>query len=271
VRALYVLGSHAEGTAVPLSDLDLLVVLDAPLAPAAQVAAEALRAELAAECPVRLDLLWRGADELAGLHAVLQQSLRSGSRLAYGDDVAATLPPVDHAAFCRAAWDGALHFCLNILRGVVWAGTPLACPEPGDEFCGYARKRIDDWYPAAQTQGTKELVAAASRLATALIATLAGQRAGGKTEAFRLYAAAVGGPWAGWLSAVFEQCKLRWHYAVPTAAAEREALRALCGRMADFENDALGVYGEFRAQQAAGDAGGRAWAAAREGQIVSRV
>jgi hypothetical protein len=159
---------------VPLSDLDLLLVLDRVLTAEEQAAAEALRAELAAGCPVRLDLLWRGMEELAGLHAVLQQSLRSGSRLALGADVAAALPPVDHGAFTRAAWDGALHFCLQVLRGVDRAAFPLACPEPGDAFCGYARKRIDNWYPAAQVQGTKELVAAASRLATAQIATLAG-------------------------------------------------------------------------------------------------
>lgn len=266
IRALYVLGSYAEGTPVPLSDLDLLLILRGTPVPAE---AEALAGELAAACPARVDLIVRGEAELGGLHAVLQQSLRSGSRLVCGEDLRQELPPVAHAAFARAAWDGALHFSLRLLRGVTAAAHPLGCPDPSDAFCGYATPRIAEWYPPGTTGGTKELVATASRLATAMVATLSDRRHGGKSEAFRLFPAVVGGPWAGFVRRIFEQCKLGWHYAVPADPAERDELSALCRQMTDFENYALEVYGGFwRGQHESDDPAARAYAEARRGRIV---
>jgi predicted nucleotidyltransferase len=108
LKAAYVLGSYAEGTAVPGSDLDVLVVLRGTMTREEAEAARTVADELGAASPVRLDVLVRGEAELGRLHAVLQQSLRSGSRLVYGEDLRQDLPPVDHAAYTRAAWDGAL-------------------------------------------------------------------------------------------------------------------------------------------------------------------
>jgi hypothetical protein len=268
LRAVYVLESHAEGTAVPGSDLDVLVVLRGAPGAEERKAAEALAEELGAESPMRLDVVVRGEAELEGLHAVLLQSLRSGGRLVYGQELRQALPPVDHEAYTRAAWDGALHFCLRELRGVAATAHPLACPAPGDEFCGYATTRIGEWYAPGTRRGTKELVATVSRLAAALVATVSEERAGGKGQAFELFARRVGGSWAGFVGDIFEKGKRRWHYGVPEAAGERETLRALCRRMVDFENHAVLIYRGFWERQAQSEeAEARRWAEERRMRI----
>jgi predicted nucleotidyltransferase len=269
VEAAYVLGSYAEGTAVPGSDLDVLVVLRGTMTREEAEAARTLAEALGAASPVRLDVVVKGGAELAGLHAVLRQSLRSGSRLVYGEDLRPALPPVDHETYTRAAWDGALHFCLSQLRGITSAAYPLTCPEPEDEFCGYATARVGEWYPPGTRRGTKELVATVSRLAAATVATTSAERAGGKSEAFGLFGRVVGGPWAGFVGDIFEQGKLRWRYRVPEAPSERAALRALCAQMAGFENTAMLIYRGFWERQArCAVEEARRWAEERQRRIV---
>jgi hypothetical protein len=249
----------------------VLVVLRGAAAAEERPRAEALAREMGPASGVRLDVVVRGETELSGLHAVLQQALRSGSRLVYGEDLRQDLPPVDHEAYTRAAWDGALHFCLQQLRGAASAEYPMTCPEPDDEFYGYATARIGEWYPPGTRRGTKELVATVSRLAAARVATASEERAGGKREACRLFGRVVGGPWAGFVDDIFERGKLQWHYRVPEEAGEREALRALCEKMAPFENEAVLIYRDFWERQVKSDEeGARKWAEERRGRIVFR-
>jgi hypothetical protein len=136
-------------------------------------------------------------------------------------------------------WDGALHFVLSILRSVNRSDLPLRYPEADGEFFGYDHIRVAEWYPPDFQQGTKELVATVSRLCSALLADRVEMQAAGKTEAFRLYAEHIGDEWTPLVKAIFEACKLRWHYRVPTDAAGRRRLRALCQRTLEFENHAL--------------------------------
>jgi predicted nucleotidyltransferase len=246
VRSYYLLGSYAEGTAVPpLSDIDLLVVLDDTAMTEAAGTAQHLAQRYAVRSPARLDVTIRREAELPALHAVLRRSLKSGSRLLDGAELRPSLPEVPLQEFRWAVWDGALHFVLNVLRGVERCALPVSYPDPGGEFFGYDRIRIGEWYPPALEQGTKELVAAASRLCSALLAEQAGVQAAGKAAAFRLYTETFDDEWAPLVRDIFERCKLRWRYRVPQGAAEREQLRALCQGMLAFENHALEACRRF--------------------------
>jgi hypothetical protein len=219
--------------------MDLLIIFRGSHTGAQAEAAQEMAQRCAARSPVRLDVTLRGEDELNRLHSVLQHSLKSGSRLLHGEDLRPALPEVSLQPFLLAVWDGALHFVLSILRGVNRSDLPLHYPEPNGEFFGYDRIRVPEWYLPEFQQGTKELVATVSRLCSALLAERAGVQAAGKTEAFRLYAEQIDDEWAPLVQAIFEECKLRWHYRVPTDAAGRGRLRALCQRTLEFENHAL--------------------------------
>ncbi len=240
VRSYYLLGSYADGSAVPLlSDIDLLVFLRGDGSAAQADAARQVAELCAARSPVRLDVTLRREDELSKLHAVLQRSLKSGSRLLHGEDLRPELPEIALEPFRWAVWDGALHFVLQILRGVERTEFPLRYPDPDGEFFGYDRIRVPEWYPPDFRQGTKELVATVSRLCSALLADQAAVQVAGKREAFRRYAELIGDEWTPLVNAIFEACKLRWHYRVPPDAAGRAGLHALCERTLEFENHAL--------------------------------
>jgi hypothetical protein len=93
VRSYYLLGSYAEGSAVPLlSNIDLLIVFKGSHTGAQADAAQEVVQRCAARSPVRLDAMLRGEDELNSLHSVLQRSLKSGSRLLHGEDLRPALP-----------------------------------------------------------------------------------------------------------------------------------------------------------------------------------
>jgi hypothetical protein len=112
------------------------------------------------------------------------------------------------------------------------------------------------------------MVATVSRLAAVMVATVSEERAGGKGQAFELFARVVGGSWAGFVGDIFEQGKLRWQYRVPEAPSEREALRALCRRMVGFENHAVLIYRGFWERQAQSEeAGARHWAEERRMRV----
>jgi hypothetical protein len=237
VRACYVIGSYAEGTAVPVSDADFVVIFrDAFRGPEEQAAAQRLSQDCASAFPVRLDVILGAETALDQLHTVLRVALKLGSVLLYGDDLRAELALPPHAEYRWALRHGALRF-VTLLRGQDnLPALPLAYPHPGDEFFGYTRVRIAGWYPAGVSVGTKELVAAATRIAAAQVAAVSELYVPGKRQAVSLYRQRVGQPWAAWLEQILEECQQRWHYAVPVSAAERAALRALCARMLAFEN-----------------------------------
>ena len=272
VRSYYLLGSYAEGSAVPLlSDIDLFIIFKSRCAGSLAEAAQQLAQTWAARSPVRLDVTIRGEAELDRLHSVLQHSLKSGSRVLHGEDLRPRLPEIPLQAFRWAVWDGALHFVLNILRGVERWDLPLDYPQPEGAFFGYDRIRVPEWYPAEFQQGTKELVATVSRLCSALLADQAEVQAAGKSEAFRLYSDRIVGEWAPFVDDIFNECKLRWHYRVPTDEDDRRRLRALCARTLEFENFALErCQGYFSGLAKAGSASQQAEAAARLRRLATR-
>lgn len=264
--AAVLIGSGADDTDVPLSDIDVIAVLNRPFADDAERAVAVAQAErVSAAHGRRLDLGFVTAAQLASLHAVIQVAMKQESLLLWGDDIRPqlTLPP--HDQYTRDVSDGAWHFLAGILRGTDTLPLPLAAPEPHDALLGYARVRVVPWYPAGMQLGTKELVATATRLATALLALNHGRYAGSKRSAVQQYAQhAHGTPWAGFPQLVYRRCKLEWSYGVPAAAQEQTELRALCASMLAFEQSYCATYGTYLDRLAASeDAATRDWARSR--------
>src|SRR6266540_3123080 len=89
LRGLYVAGSYAERSAVPLSDLDLIAVLQ-------EGSDEQLAGRAAEECaersPIRLDLVTLTASAIAERFVALVPAFRLGTVLVYGADVREEVP-----------------------------------------------------------------------------------------------------------------------------------------------------------------------------------
>ena len=242
VQGYYLLGSYAEGAVVPLSDLDCCAIFAGDWADAAEQAAAAqLAAQLGAERELRLDLVVWSAATLPALHPVLQVTLKLGSTLLYGVDLRDTLalPPLKQYATEMAA--GARFFMAR-LRGLDELARTITYPDAADPFFGYTHKRIAAWYPPEIPAGTKELVAAVSRIASARVAAETGRYVPGKHAAITLYAAHIADTWSPLVTLIFARCKRDWCYLVPAGAAERAELRALCQSMLAFERDFLSRY-----------------------------
>ncbi len=238
VRSYYLLGSYADGGAVPISDIDLLVLFAGARDERERDQGLWLAEGCALLSPTRLDLMLCDEATLAS-EVVL---LRQGGRLIYGTDTRAELPLPPLAIYTRETTDAARYFMAHILRGVERLDVPLTYPDPQGEFFGYDTIRIPEWYPPGTVCGVKELVTTASRLARASLALRAGRYSGSKGGSVTAYRAYIGDEWSDLLDALYQHGKLRWGYALPTSPEERRLLRDLCQRMLAFENDFLARY-----------------------------
>lgn len=241
VRGYYLIGSYAEGCAVAISDIDLIILCGETLTPEERAQADDIVAECTRRSSIRLDAIVRDEATLGG-EAVL---LRYGALLIYGADTRGSLalPPLAH--YTRETLDAARDFLTRVLRGAERLTYPLTYPDPDGEFFGYDTVRIPEWYPPGTEHGVKELVATASRIARAALALRAGRYSGSKAGSVSDYGVHIGDEWSGWLAELYTQGKLRWGYQPPANPDDRRELRALCRQMLAFENDFLARYREY--------------------------
>ena len=238
VRGYYVIGSYADGSATPISDLDLVVLFKRSRPEREGRTADRLVDTLAPACPARLDLTTSGEDDATWE----KHHVKLASQLLFGEDVRSRLPaPRDESTDVRDSFHYAQR-SVQFLRGGARLTYPLAYPDPAGEFFGYDTVRDPSWYPPGTARGLRELVNAVTLAAAALLPPTAGRRCASKGQAVVLYAECVGGRWAPYVEALYRNAKLRWAYLVPQAAAERRLLHRLCAQTLAFENHFLGEY-----------------------------
>jgi predicted nucleotidyltransferase len=241
VRAYYLIGSYADGSAVPCSDLDVVVLVKGRLERADEALAWAVGDRYALRAPARLDLAIGGEDDVSWE----KRHVKLASVFLYGQDIRErlVLPPTAGAQEVRDSLHYALRYLMRYLRGVERLRVPLEYPDPAAEFYGYDTVREPAWYPPGTTRGLRELVNAVTLMASALTPLPAGHhRASTKGQAVTLYRQLAGGPWADYVAAVYELAKRRWGYLLPTAPEERRRLRALCRETLGFEHHFLARY-----------------------------
>lgn len=259
MRGAYLLGSYADGGAVAMSDIDLLLLFSGALTEEERARAQSTAEACALLSPVRLDLII--CDEASISGEVVP--LRYGGRLVAGEDTRAALPLPPLPIYTRETLGAARFFMTVILRGQDHLTYPLAYPEPDGEFFGYDTVRVPEWYPPGTERGVKELVTTATRMARALLALEAGRYCGSKGGSVAAYREAIGGEWGDLLADLYANGKLRWGYSIPTPPDERRLLRDLCARMLAFEHHFLARYHTYLLELLrAGDAAEQAHARA---------
>lgn len=267
IRAYYVTGSFADDSAVPISDIDFMIIFGKPLTREQLGQARALSEHCGLLSPIRLDIGMELEQRLAGLACTM---LKLGSRLVYGDDLRDQLQLPSIALYQRDVTWSPYRFLGQVLRGQEALVYPLTYPDAADPFYGYTQKRIHHWYPADIKQGTKELVTGIARTATALIALRAQRHVGTKQASIRLYRETIGDEWSDYLEMLYHYGKGMWQYQVPESQADQQRLRDLCQQTLAFENHYFAYYRTYLLALLHGSDDDRLFAAERLTQVVYR-
>lgn len=267
IRAYYVIGSYADGSTVPISDIDFAIVFARPLTSDQLAQAHALVQHCAQMSPIRLDIVLTLEQDLSGIEQVL---LKLGSLFVYGEDLRhqLQLPPL--AQYQRDVTWSPYRFLGQVIREQRVLAYPLIYPDATDSFYGYTKKRIAAWYPATVEQGTKELISGVTRTATALLALCAQQYVGTKNASIQLYRDYIGDEWSEYLETLYRKGKGDWHYAVPEHPADQQLLRDLCYQTLAFENHYFWHYRTYLLDLLQRTDSDRLFAAQRLTQVVYR-
>jgi predicted nucleotidyltransferase len=265
VRGYYLLGSYADGTALPVSDVDLGIVFADTFADDHEMRrADRLIRTLDETSAIRID--GGVCDELS---RPLDVRLARAGVLLYGEDTRDRLSLPDPTTYIRQVTGAALHFVVRHLRGGPPVTFPVGYPDPDAPLRGYDPPALAYFYPRGAPGGTKALQVTACWIATASVALATGRVVTGKKEAVRAYAEDVGDEWSGFLADVYQRCKYVWGYRMPADPIERARLDAMCEQMPRFESRYLERHRAFVLQQLrAPDPDGRLFAAGRLGWIV---
>ena len=274
VRGYYVLGSYTDGTEVPASDLDLVVLVAAFRDEAERDAAHQLARQWVSQSEIELDIQILAEDEA---QRGIEPSLKHGSLLIYGQDTRDDLPLMPIEAWVRDRMHSSYWRVARLFTRPEITTFPLAYPDPAGEFYGYDRRlvRLRD---GRQVPCTRDLIRLTGWAATARLAYERGVYVARKSECHVLYRQHIGDEWSALLEDIYTLCRGRWAYLIPDEAAERARLRALCAQTLDFENAFLVVYtryliAELHGSDAAAEAALRVLALApyRDPEVVAAL
>jgi predicted nucleotidyltransferase len=241
IRAGYLFGSHADGTAVAISDLDLFLVLRGSLASGAT---EQLR-DIGRSCSTSRDV----AVDIAviGEEALLREGhfrIQAASLHVHGEDLRSEMPAISLAHYLRTYAEAPVAY-MRILRQTDRLRCPVTYPDPRGDFFGYdSRVLPPNLRPVPNIKG---MVSTVCWIATATVGLRGRLTARSKAEGVALYRQCVGDRWADFVAEIYELGKRRLGYLLPQRESERQQLRLLCRQMPAFENDYLAHYRRFLA------------------------
>ena len=227
IRGYYMMGSYADNSAIATSDLDMLVVFKSSLNPdeAQRFSDRLAQCQLTTSIPLDIDAA--NEEDLLDYGVV---NFRRASLLMYGEDIRPLVTqeqPID--SFIR----GMMHNQYGSIAGgrgnPEVLTIPLDYPDPAGEFYGYDSRPIVACDGTTQN-GTKNLVLLVLWLTTALLAFTTGEYIVTKRQCVTLYRRLINDEWTELIETVYEQCRNRWNYFVPSDPVERQQLRALCDR-----------------------------------------
>ncbi|HEX5439821.1 MAG TPA: hypothetical protein VFW76_02980 [Ktedonobacterales bacterium] len=249
LRAVYVLGSYADASAVSTSDLDLELIIADHLLDDERARIQAFLAGFASSTEGELDI---GFPDEDSLRAGVSPILKLGGRLLWGVDLRQTLDLMPLAAWTRDRMHTSYWRLFGLFSRPLPLAMPLDYPDPADEFYGYARRltRLPDGRDVA---GTRDLMRSVGWMATALVAYQASQYVATKRDCASMYRTQIGDEWSDLLDDMAEWVRGGWQYRIPADPEERARLRAICARTLGFENHFLMVYRDYALAELRGE------------------
>jgi len=275
IQACFITGSYANGTAVPSSDLDGVIVIADSADPLhrVQVGDSVQRLSARAQIEVSLDVLT--LDELLqhlDVHASV--AVKGDSVLVAGEDIRSKLALPPPSLYARWMTDFAFTLLSQVpllpipvpavLRRT--GGTvpyPLSAPDPVAEFLGYDTCRTKSGAPIPSLKPIEKSV----RGVAVAISSLRGAYSADRSRYVETYIDAVGDEWTELVAETYALCKQKLLYEVPESKADRLKLRRICERTLEFENHFLRVYRRYLLELLKADGEDVVFAAKRLGQI----
>ncbi|MEM7129443.1 MAG: nucleotidyltransferase domain-containing protein [Chloroflexota bacterium] len=241
VIGYYLEGSYADGTAIPTSDLDLIVVFDGEFAYGEDEAATALIRTLEEFSPIELDI--ELIDEVT-LRENANPMFKLGSQLVYGKDIRASIPLMSIEQWARQRMHAAYWLMINVFERPKPVHIPLEFPKPDAPFFGYINRpmRLTD---GSEVMTTRNLIRVTGWIATARLAHEAREYVMRKRECYPTYQRVIGDEWTPLLSQIDQRVRTDWHYRIPESKVERQELCTLLEQTVAYENHFLGVYRQF--------------------------
>lgn len=236
VRSYYVTGSYADGTAVPTSDLDVMIVLKNNATHDELDKIFDIADQISLLSPLFLDLEGIGEDQLSSKG----HFLKFASLFIYGDDIRDAIQTPDIDDYVRNCMHNPpIYFMTHVARRQPVVTFPLDYPDRTAEFYGYDHNPLEDH------QDTKVLMAIIGHAATAIVALKTRQFVGTKSQCLSMYKQHVHDEWTDLLTEVYTVYRNAWSYRIPENAEDRRRLRHVCERTLRFENHFLKLYRSY--------------------------
>jgi predicted nucleotidyltransferase len=234
IRAYYLVGSYYDGSATHTSDLDVMIIFrDAFLEGEEQrtVQTKKICRQIA---PIHVDLPAFSEDMLKYRDNI---GLKLGSTLIYGEDMRDQIALSSMETYLSDIVTAPTRFITRLLRNVSSVTYPLTYPNPNDQFFGYVN--LTTLADGTDVEDTKNLVLVVCWITTVTVAFKSRQYVPGKGDSVRMYREHINDEWADFVESVYNTCKTKWGYVVPSDPTEREWLGQICQQMLDFENHFL--------------------------------
>jgi predicted nucleotidyltransferase len=249
IRAYYLAGSYADGSAVPSSDIDIRVVFKGGFHGEEEVArVRRVRDDCRLLSPVDIDLPPLSEERL--LHdadwAHETISIKLAGVPLYGEDIRASLQLPSFEQYTRNITAAPIQFFARLHGGLPLI-FPLAYPDLQGDFYGY--EEVDQ----GGEHSTKMLVHIVGFAASCIVALRAKRMVTKKSDWLAAYKQSIGDEWAAFLETTYTKGKLVWRYRIPDSDSEKKILRDLCHETLTFENHFLALYHDYLLELLGGD------------------
>lgn len=227
IRSYYLVGSYADSSATPLSDIDIRIIFKDDFTAGEEEKMRQVRhycrliSPIPIDCPPLSEA--RLLHDVNWLHEPL--GIKSDGQLLYGEEIRDSFGEPEFSAYVRNVTAVPVQRFARI-RQQDGLSFPLTYPDPTGEFFGYDDETGPAW---GKVPGTKGLVHMIGFAATCLIAFQSERIVTRKSDWLRLYKETIGDEWAPFLEDLYRKCKETWLYRIPENKDERHQLREICG------------------------------------------
>lgn len=242
VCSCYVEGSYANQSFIETSDLDLLIVLQAPLATERE---QATASHLLEACQhlssLQLDIT---LTDLSQLQQSADPMFKLGALLLFGREIRDAVPLIPITLWARQRMHAAFWLMVHVFQRPEPVVAPITLPQPHDVFYGYAARPVQ-LTDGTEIPTTRDLIRVTGWIATARIAYQARGYVLDKQRCVPTYRDTIGDKWTDLLEAIEQRCRKSWQYGIPESSKEQAELRAIAAQVLEYENHFLSLYNQF--------------------------
>jgi hypothetical protein len=235
--SFHLLGSYADGSPAPTSDLDLIVLFPGILDSEEAVLANSVVSGLSAQPGPRLDVELQGEASVNPIWAV---SLAQASVGIFGEpETEVSMPSME--AYAWALIEEVCSLTRRLRPRLASVSFPVDYPDREAPVFGYEQKPLltadGTWVPSS-----KALAMVTGWGASAILAVRAGVFTPSRSMLIASYRQHVGDRWLQLLEQIEAECHIACNYLIPADGEGRRRLREIAARVLEFENHTLAIF-----------------------------